>query len=377
MTRGPVVMSDYRRLVLVAVSVLAVVSIVVALTTITILSRAIFSAQRAMLEEIALHAADVFSALPNTGEGIQEVVAAHQRLRRIGRTRELIVGHRAGDAIVFLGDLIEASTRAVPWSSTLAELMGGGIGVESESGRGSVFRLTIPFEKSLDEARAGVSPSATLRGIRVLIVDDHETARAMLIESVTSWGIDGAAAEDGPRAVDALRSAVANGRPFDLAVIDSDMPGMDGLALVRVVKADPALKSVRLVFLAVLGVRGQAQEAKQAGVAAYLTKPVLQSELYDCLVTVMGIQAGGEPAPLVTRHSLAEKTKTKTKTNGSVLVVEDHVVNQKVAARMLEKLGCRVDVVNNGVEALEALSRSTYDVVLMDGYEAAASPLSR
>src|SRR4030095_7020152 len=121
-----------------------------------------------------------------------------------------------------------------------------------------------------------------------------------------------------------------------LALLDFQMPGMNGLELARAIKADPLLRSLRLVLLSSIGQRGDGAEARYVGIAAYLTKPIRQSQLYDCLTTVMGMPADPPALPLVTRHSLVE---TQTPLRARVLVAEDNMVNQKVAVRMLEKLG--------------------------------------
>ena len=158
------------------------------------------------------------------------------------------------------------------------------------------------------------------------------------------------------------------------------MPEMDGQMIARAIKEDPAIASTRLVLLTSLGRRGYGREARRAGIAAYLTKPVRQSEFYDALATVMGPQekkASEHETPLITRRSLEEK---KASSRAHVLVAEDNAVNQRVAVRMLEKLGYRADVAANGLKAIEALSSpNPYAVVLMDvqmpqmdGYEVTA-----
>jgi len=181
---------------------------------------------------------------------------------------------------------------------------------------------------------------------------------------------------DGPQALDRLRLAHDNARPYTLAILAYQMPGMDGIALARRIKADPVLAPVRLILLTSFGYRGHSGEAQRAGFEAYLLKPIRQSLLYDCLVTVMGIAPAPSPARLITRHILTEE---QAQWRARILVAEDNVVNQKVAVRMLEKLGCRVDVVANGLEAVEASGRIAYDCILMDcqmpemdGYKATA-----
>jgi len=155
------------------------------------------------------------------------------------------------------------------------------------------------------------------------------------------------------------------------------MPIMDGLQLARAIKADPDLAPLRLIMLSSFSQRGQAEIAQHAGVAAYLTKPVRQSQLYNGIVTVMSTSSEPQPMTLVTRQSLAEpRAEGRTR----VLLAEDNIVNQRLAVRMLEKFGCRVDAVANGREVVEALTRMAYPLIFMDcqmpemdGYDATAA----
>jgi two-component system, sensor histidine kinase and response regulator len=183
--------------------------------------------------------------------------------------------------------------------------------------------------------------------------------------------------EDGPQALEMLRLAVEEGEPYDLAVVDMRMPGMDGVELVRAVKADPVLTSTRMVLLTSIG-EDVGREAREAGVEACLTKPVRQSQLYDCLATIAGvserIEVEHDPIPADSDERNAEARR-----GARVLLAEDNLVNQKVAVWMVEKLGYYVDVASDGVEAVETLSSRPYAAILMDvqmpemdGYEATA-----
>jgi CheY-like chemotaxis protein len=240
---------------------------------------------------------------------------------------------------------------------------------------GSTFWFTVPFATQPPGAQTELEhASQDLRDIRLCIVDDQANNRRMLEAYATKWGVRCRLAVDGPQALTCLRAAVAEGAACELAIIDMQMPGMDGLALAQAIKADPLLAPTRLILLTSQGQRGDAQAARTAGYAAYLTRPVQESQLYECLLAVANPHAlapscAGQsdnrsaPAPLITCHSLAE---VKTRGIPKILLAEDNVINQKVATRMLEKLGYRVDVVANGREALEALGRIGYAAVLMD-----------
>jgi len=248
-------------------------------------------------------------------------------------------------------------------SRRLVELMGGEIDVSSEVGRGSTFWFTARLERQAREPAPAVSP-ARLAGLRVLVVDDNATNRQILRQQLAHWGTRVQAVENGPRALAALRATADAGPPFDLAILDMKMPDMDGLSLARAIKADETLRGVRLVLLTSFGQRGHGAEASRIGIAAYLTKPVDEADLYDCLVEVLARGRAPLSPSLVTRHSLRER---RPPPGARVLVAEDNEVNQKVAVRLVERLGYGVDVADNGQQAVDACRRAAYDAVLMDG----------
>ncbi len=257
----------------------------------------------------------------------------------------------------------------------LVERMEGQIGVESVPGQGSTFRFTVWLTKQPAQVQATPMPGGSLQGRRLCIVDDNATNRRILEQYALHWGLRSASASDGYQALALLKDAVTRGEPFDLAILDLQMPRMDGLELGHAIKADPVLAATRLVLLTSIGLRGQAEKAKQAGIAAYLTKPVHRSQLYDCLSMIVDMpaesaadavddeSASRSNALLVTRHTLKEAAAA---TRAHILVAEDNIVNQKVVACQLKKLGYRADVVANGLEAVEAVSRISYALVLMD-----------
>jgi len=249
-------------------------------------------------------------------------------------------------------------------SKQLVELMGGHIGVESRPGEGSRFWFTVRLERQA-HASTPVQPAEDLSRLHVCVIDDNATNRLLLEHHARSWGMTHASAEDGPRGLACLREASRVGRPFDLALIDMQMPNMDGLELARAIRADPSIAPLRLVLLTSLARRGDAKLARDSGFSAYLTKPIHQHQLYDCLRLVMGQTAAGseDPDRFVTVHSLAE---IESRSHDRILLAEDNAINQKVAVKMLEKLGYHVDVVANGEEAVEALSRIPYALVFMD-----------
>ncbi len=258
-------------------------------------------------------------------------------------------------------------------SKELAELMNGSIGVDSQPGHGSRFWFTVRLEKQPSPQESPDPLSHNLEGLRVCVVDDNDSNRLLMHHYTSAWGMSCLSAETGSGALELLRDAAAQGAPCDLLVLDMFMPGMHSLELVRLVKADPVLSGVKIIMVTILGQRGDSAAAREAGVSAYLLKPLHQQQLRECLRLVMNPTSTGE-TPFVTKYTIREN---QDRANARILVADDNIVNQKVAIRMVEKLGYRGDVVANGREAVEAVSRMAYDAVLMDcqmpemdGYEA-------
>lgn len=248
----------------------------------------------------------------------------------------------------------------------LVELMGGQIGLQSIAGQGTCIWFTVRFGTQGDAPSAvpPLPPVKDLRGLRVLLVDDNATNRSLLQYHVSAWNMTHESAVDGPSALAMLRKSAEEGSPFDLAIIDMYMPEMNGLELCRLIREDPGLQKTQLIMLTASGQRGDSLAAKEAGAAAYLTKPIRERHLLDCIRLIFSREhADEQTAPLITRHTI---TETVARTAQRVLVVDDNPVNQKVAVKMLEKLGYRVDLAGNGMEALAAVCRHEYPLVFMD-----------
>ena len=250
-------------------------------------------------------------------------------------------------------------------SAQLCELMNGVMWVESEEGRGSIFHFTAHFGRP--EARgekSGESEPVKLRDLPVLVVDDNSTNRKILEEMIANWRMKPVAAPNGPAAMEALQRAHKNGTPFRLVLLDGHMPGMDGFEVAARVKQDPQLHGAEVILLTSAGRSEDVARAKAVGVAAALSKPVKQSELWDAIVTALNVP--GQQKTRGASPSAAARTRARARRPLRVLLAEDNPVNQEVALRLLERRGHSVIVAENGKQALTAIERHKFDLVLMD-----------
>jgi two-component system sensor histidine kinase/response regulator len=248
-------------------------------------------------------------------------------------------------------------------SQRLVRLMGGTLTVASEVGRGSEFSFTLSLPVDTAPAAGAAGPVA-LGGRRVLIVDDNQTNRRILGALLAAEGVKVVEAASAAEGLAALRRAATTRGPFDLAILDVQMPDMDGFELATAVRADPALARTNLMVLTSAGQRGDGERCRELGIRGYLTKPLSRADLLEGLGTVLATPAitGGEGrTEIVTRHTIAESRPSLR-----VLLAEDNPVNQQVAVAMLVKRGHEVHVVSNGREAVATVRERDYDVVLMD-----------
>ncbi|MFZ2854015.1 MAG: response regulator [Rhodocyclaceae bacterium] len=242
----------------------------------------------------------------------------------------------------------------------LLELMGGQIGVTSTPGSGSTFWFVLPFTEPAVQPVQAELPPADLVGKRILLVDDNPTNLKLIGMLLDRWQSVSLTAPSGDAALQLLAQEAAAGRAVDAAIIDMHMPDMDGETLGKRIKAHPDHTHLPLMLLTSVAMRGDGERLLEAGFAAYLPKPVRSDLLERALHTLFG-DAHSEPRQLITSHRLKE-----SKHHGRVLLVEDNATNQKLALVLLQRQGHRVDVANNGQEALAALARCDYDLVLMD-----------
>src|SRR6201999_2042365 len=224
-------------------------------------------------------------------------------------------------------------------STRLVQMMDGKMWVESEIGRGSQFHFTARLGLTdAKEIKVGsIAPPEILRGSRVLIVDDNRTNRRILEGMLSRWEMISVSVEEGQQALDALSGARAAGQPFSLVLTDMHMPKMDGFTLIEHIRKRPELATATIMMLTSAGHRGDAARCQELGVAAYLLKPIRQSELREAIAKLLGAKDQISSSTMITRDSLKEERDPGQSLD--ILLAEDNIVNQKLAVRLLEKRG--------------------------------------
>ncbi len=248
-------------------------------------------------------------------------------------------------------------------TAQLVELMQGRIWVESELEKGSTFHFIVTLDLQTQfETETVPARYEDLTDLPVLVVDDNATNRHILRDMLTQWGLRPTLADSAGQALDLLRGQLEEEKKFRLVITDANMPLMDGFELAAEIKKIPEYADVQIMMLSSAGLRGDSAHCRELGLSAYLTKPVKPALLLDAIMLALGQapEKRGETV-LITRHTL-----TQVMTRYSILLVEDNIINQKLAVRILENRGHRVTISGNGAEALEALNKERFDVILMD-----------
>ncbi|MBF0498258.1 MAG: response regulator, partial [Deltaproteobacteria bacterium] len=248
-------------------------------------------------------------------------------------------------------------------SVKLVKMMGGRIWVESQEGRGSTFGFTVSFGLQKGEIGRTIPPAPKeLRDLRVLVVDDTATTRRIIEEMLVTWGAVPRTAENGPEALTVLASAASNGLEHHLIILDGHMPGMDGFQLATIIKAQPNSGCAGVIMLTSAGQLEDADRCRELGLAAFLAKPIRQSELLNAMLTALGVtEPGREICELEARPTLPDAQPKL-----HILLVEDNPVNQRLAVALLSSRGHTTIVSATGLEALAALEKENFDIVLMD-----------
>ncbi|MDA1141156.1 MAG: response regulator [Planctomycetota bacterium] len=249
-------------------------------------------------------------------------------------------------------------------SSRLVSMMGGEISVQSQPGKGSTFQFEIFLQAAVKKQSSGVSTrrAVALSRLKILVVDDNKTNLRILHAMLKQWSRAVETASTGREALDKLLAALRADDPFDVALLDFQMPMMDGLTVALQFQSELAKAETKLILLTSTDSRGNTTRYQRAGIEAYLNKPVDQSELLQAILEVLGRKPGREPQPnIITRHTLRESSRACR-----ILLAEDNLVNQKVIAGILEKRGYSLVIADNGREAVEAFAQERFDLVLMD-----------
>lgn len=259
----------------------------------------------------------------------------------------------------------------------LIEMMNGEMGVRSEPGKGAEFWFTVRLGKQPVATGGNPAEQNALQNLYAFVVDDNASNRDILCRHLSFWGMKVDSAENGPQALEMLGRAAAAQETCNVAILDMNMPGMDGLELTKALRKSPRFSNTPIVILAAVKQNLDTQEMQELGIHGCLSKPVRRSALYECLVKLTSPSQGSLSTLLKDEGRGKRRPVVKTEFHNHILLVDDNSVNREVAHAMLKQFGCDVDIAENGREALEAIAVKSYDLVLMDcqmplmdGYEA-------
>ena len=254
-------------------------------------------------------------------------------------------------------------------SKRIVEMMGGHIGVKSKEGEGSTFFFVLPFAlaeakelSELPELRNGVEKKEALRGLKVLVVDDNKGSRLVLEKTLGQWGAEVQTASGGSEGLAVLRRAAGQGSPFDLVILDQQMPGMDGFQLAELIRSEPVMAHALVMMLSSVGLDYSTASCREKGLDAYLIKPVKRSELLERIYSLLPYTGYNAAAAQTAVPPLQKEQRQDFK----ILLVEDKPMNRKLISVLLERKGYSVTEAGNGMEALELLEKTAFDLVLMD-----------